>query len=157
MSVDTNLNRLLLDEMEQLRQEIVTGLQQAGKTATGRTANAIRIAVNGNRAQLEAPSYLLTLETGRAPARSSGDKQQFIENLKAWIVAKGISYKDDNDLQRLAGFFRWYINKLGTKQFRMGERLNIISPAIEKFADKINAKAAELYTIEISNVINSIQ
>ncbi len=157
MSVEAKVSDLLYNELQQLRQDIVSGLEQAGKTATGSTAAAIQVVVNGEGAQLQAPSHLLTLENGRGPARgSSSDKQQFINNLKTWIVAKGISYKDENDLQRLAGFFRWYINKFGTKQYRQGQQYDIITPAIERFKEKVNSKIADLHSAEVANLVSII-
>lgn len=153
MSLDADIGSLLNDEFQQLRQEIASAIEQSGKSATGRTVSAIQVVANGRQAQLEAPSHLFTLETGRGPARSSGDKQQFIESLKAWIVAKGISYKDEQDLQRLAGFFRWYINKFGNKQYRSGRQEAILTPAIERFADTVNGKLAGLYVDELMKLI----
>ena len=154
MSIENDVSSLLSDELQQLKQELVSSITQAGKSATGRTVNAIQVFASGKRGRLEAPSHLFTLETGRGPARGgSSDKQQFIENLKAWIVAKGIPYKDENDLQRLASFFRWYINKFGTKQYRSGGRNDIITPAIEKFLKSVNSKIPNLYSSKLSGIL----
>lgn len=154
MNTDIRINQLLENEINLFRQDIVTTLQQAGKTATGHTTNAIQTSTRDKHATLEAPSYLFTLENGRGPARgSNSSKQQFIENLKEWIVAKGISYKDENDLQRLAGFFRWYINKFGTKQFRQGSRQDIITSAIDKLTQSVNEKIPKVYTNGLANIM----
>lgn len=150
MSIEAKVNSLLWYEMQLLRLDIINALDHADKTATGLTAESIQIVTSNNSMQLQAPSHLLTLEEGRGPARNSNsDKQQFIENLKAWILAKGISYKDENDLQRLAGFFRWYINKFGTKQYRQGKREEIVTDTIERFKKSVNGKLTDLYTAEL--------
>ncbi len=153
MSVTEQVNGVLRSELVQLRQSIIGRLEQAGKTATGATAAAIQVLEGGDGPYLQLPSYIFTLESGRAPASNgSGDKQRFIDNLKAWIVAKGISYKDEADLQRLAGFFRWYINKFGTKQYRQGGRNDIITSALERFKESVGGKVAEVYAKELASL-----
>lgn len=153
MSIETKVTNLLWYELQLLRQDIINALERTDKTATGRTDEAIQVVVNGNGAELQGPAHLFTLESGRGPARGgSNDKQQFIENLKAWIIAKGISYKDENDLLRLAGFFRWYINKFGTKQYRQGKREDVVAPAVERFKKSVNGKLADIYTTELGKL-----
>ena len=156
MSIDSSISGLLNDELQTLRQDIVSAVEQSGKSATGRTVSGIQVVASGKQAQLEVPSHLFTLETGRGPARSGGDKQQFIENLKAWIVAKGISYKDEQDLQRLAGFFRWYINKFGTKQYREGRYQPGVTPVIDRAGESLHRKISDLCTNEFSKSICTV-
>lgn len=154
MSIDKSVSKLLTDEMLWLKQDIVRNMEQAGKTVTGRTKNSLQVFASGKQAVLEGASHLHTLESGRGPARGgAGDKQQFIQNLKEWIVAKGISYKDEQDLQRLASFFRWYINKFGISLYRRGGRKDIFTPAIEKFTKSVNAKIAKVYASELVRII----
>lgn len=134
---------VLESELERLRTDIIESMIREDKRATGRTAQQITYDAEdtdvGIVGRLYVPSYFPTLQRGRPPARSGSgsDKQAFIDNLRQWIVAKGLQYKDEKDLQRLANFLRWRINKLGNKDYQQRKERDIYDTNVENFAQRI--------------------
>ena len=98
--------------------------------------------------------YSGTLEKGRGSAKGKGSgNSDFLQNLKEWIVARNISYKDEKDLERLAKFLKWYINKNGTKLFRSGKTQDIFTTPIKDFTERISLRISSFYEKDIQNNI----
>ncbi|HVV54582.1 MAG TPA: hypothetical protein VHC47_04630 [Mucilaginibacter sp.] len=92
---DSNLNlpfNGLESFLELLKTDTIHSLQANGKMTTGRAAEQITIAGEGNRAQLEIPGYMLLLEKGRGPTSPNAlpCNPPMIERIKTWCNAKGI-------------------------------------------------------------------
>ncbi|MDR1197746.1 MAG: hypothetical protein LBK94_01865, partial [Prevotellaceae bacterium] len=143
------ISRMLDSELARLQQGIITAHEQAGQVATGRTKAMLEHNVSGMSGVLLGAPWTFTLERGRGPAHGGNSKGAFLENLKQWIVAKGIPYKDNADLERLANFFRWHINKFGTRLWQSGGRQDIFTPAINEFSDNVANGVASIYVEEI--------
>ena len=137
-----NAQEIIQTEFNALRTDIINRMTSAGQMATGRTARKFTVEnVSDSHGELWGAMWTFSLEKGRGPAKGKGNSSgDFVANLKLWIVAKGIQVKDEKDLDRLAKFFAWYINKFGTGLFRRGGRTDIYTPAIDQFMKNIKEK-----------------
>ncbi|MDR2065472.1 MAG: hypothetical protein LBP85_07190 [Prevotellaceae bacterium] len=145
------IEKMLDNEFASLQQNIINTHEQAGQVATGKTRSALEHSVSGLSGILLGAPWTFTLERGRGPAKSGNSQGAFLENLKQWIVAKGIPYNDNEDLERLAKFFKWYINKFGTNLWRKGGRQDIFTPAIKEFSNNVANGVANIYVDEVTN------
>ena len=62
--------------------------------------------------------------------------------------------KDNKDLDRLARFFRWYINKHGSKAWRDKKEYDIYDTAIADFEKRIEERFTILYEQQITKAID---
>ena len=153
-NIDNEVTKLLDDGLSKLKEDIIANIERAGKSATGTTVKALEHSVSGFRGMLEGAPWTFTLERGRGKAkRNTGQKKEFIEGLKRWIVARGIPVNSQEDLERLAKFFRWYINEHGTKLFREKGRKDIFTPPINEFTDSLSENLSNLYVEEIISTL----
>lgn len=148
----TLVGNILSEELTRCKDEIISSEEAEGMVATGKTKASYQVEMSDYSGQLIGAGYTNTFETGRGPAREGNEaKQAFIDNLKEWIKARGIVYKDEGDLYRLANFFRWYMNKHGNKLYRSGRKQDIFTTAIESMQTRVIDRIAALYTAEIVN------
>jgi len=96
--------------LDQIKTDLINSMQAKGSYATGRTANDIKIVVEGDTAQLQIPGILQTLEKGRGPTSKNAPPgiPLMIERIKQWCQAKGIP-------EREAWAIKKAIDKYGTK------------------------------------------
>ena len=147
---------ILNQEFETLLSDVVARHEQAGQVATGKTRASFSHSLTGAQSGVfEGAFYSGALERGRGPARGGGGgNSDFLDNLKQWIVAKGLNYGgNEKGLERLAKFFRWYINKNGTKLFRSGQTEDILSTPINDFSERVSNRVGALFANEITNDI----
>jgi len=96
--------------LDQIKTDLINSMQAKGSDATGQTANQIKIVVEGDKAQLQIPGILQTLEKGRGPTSKNAPpgNPPMIERIKQWCKAKGIP-------EREAWAIKKAIDKYGTK------------------------------------------
>jgi len=126
--------------LDQLKTDLINSMQADGSHATGRTTNDIKVVVEGDKAQLQIPGILQTLEKGRAPTskNSQPGSPPMIERIKQWCQAKGIP-------GRKAWAIKKAIDKYGTKPKPglLTEPLSTknldrrLKPVMEKMADEL--------------------
>jgi hypothetical protein len=128
--------------LEAIRADIINSLQANGKDTSGQTAKQLTITTDGQSAQLELPSYMQLLETGRGPTSPdavAGDPPM-IQRIQQWCQEKGIPDK-------AAWAIKKSIDKKGFKgipgllseplsDYNINRRLN---PILEQMADEIMA------------------
>ncbi len=104
--MQTNFNTFL----NQIKTDLINSMQAKGSYGTGRTANDITVVVEGDKAQLQIPGILQTLEKGRGPTSKNAPpgSPPMIERIKQWCQAKGIP-------EREAWAIKKAIDKYGTK------------------------------------------
>lgn len=146
---------ILSKELEVLQQDIIKRHEESGQVATGKTRAAFSNRLtSSNVGVLEGAMYAGALERGRGPSSGKGSgNSNFIQNLKEWIVARGLTYKDEADLERLAKFLKWYINKNGTKLFRSGQTKDIFTTPISDFTERLTTKISSAFEKTIENEI----
>lgn len=138
-----NPDEIIRTELEALKTSIINRSRAAGQRATGKTEALFEVkGVTDEHGEFWGALWTYTLEKGRAPSSGKGTSSggDFVKNLKEWIVVRGIPYKDERDLERLAKFFAWYVNKFGTKLYKAGGRTDIYTPPIEQFLKNVREK-----------------
>ncbi|MDR1454649.1 MAG: hypothetical protein LBJ01_03260 [Tannerella sp.] len=142
---------ILREELERLRDDIIRRQKDAGAWASGKTAAGYEVAVeSGTRGWLGGYSYAGVLEKGRKPGKVP---VYFKEIIRRWIVAKGLQYKDDKDLNRMAASIAWVIRKKGTKLHRDGREVYIFDTPMKDFTDRLADRLASFYSIQTSNEV----
>lgn len=96
--------------LEQIKTDLINSMQAKGSYTTGRTTNDIKVVVEGDKAQLQIPGILQTLQKGRGPTskKAPPGSPPMIERIKQWCQAKGIP-------EREAWAIKKAIDKYGTK------------------------------------------
>jgi len=153
--MDAEIPKILNEEFASLEYEIKQRHIQAGQNVTGHTLSLYSYTVNGFHGYLEGAAYVGTLERGRGPAKGgNSNNTDFLDNLKQWIVSRGLDYGDSPEgLERLAKFLKWYINKNGNKLFRSGQTEDIFSTPINDFIERVSTRLSDLYLLDIDNKI----
>ena len=141
---------ILREELDVLLDKITARMEEQGKVVSGRTRDALEVNVSELHGQLIGPSYMGVLERGRKPGKGPSN---FVEILKEWIIAKGLSFEDEEDLTRYANAIKWKIIREGSALFRSGQRDDVFSTPIEEFSDTMARRLAGLYQTEIDNQI----
>ena len=146
---------ILKDELGRLQSDIIKRHEQSGQVATGRTkASFSNYLTSENSGVLEGAMYAGTLERGRGAAKGKGSGQSnFLQNLKEWIVVRGLEYKDEADLERLAKFLKWWINKNGTKLFSSGKTIDIFTTPLNEFTERLSGRLGKNISGNIENEI----
>lgn len=143
---------ILREELERLKSDIGDALRRNDKVVTGKTLRSLSVEVNGKNGALWGADYIQNVKRGRRP-RQSTEESDFLQNLKQWIVARHIPVKDNKDLDRLARFFRWYINKYGSKAWREGKEYDIYDTAIREFEERLEKRIIAIYENQITKDI----
>ncbi len=137
----------LLRAYGELGVELLKGLVPK---VTGKTASSIRYVATENRLTIYGRAFFRSMETGRAPRRSSS-YGGFDEHLEDWLKAKGFPTKTTKSGKIYykigpnwysAESLAWKINKTGDKTFRQGGR-DIYFAQLEKFVKELTKKVAQ--------------
>jgi hypothetical protein len=142
---------ILCEELENLLRDIVERHERAGQVASGRTRASFEVVVSGLRGSLMGNKFPTpVLETGRKAGKTPHNFQSII---KEWIVAKGLKFHDEKQLNRWASAIAWKIRREGTKLYRSGGREDIFETAIADFRERLAERIATLFRAEIVNNI----
>lgn len=150
-----DIEEILKEELGFLENDITKRIKDSGQVATGKTIQSFEHYLSAkNKGELSGAMYSGTLERGRGPATGKGSgNSDFLANLKEWIQVRGLQYKDEADLERLAKFLKWWINKNGTKLFRSGKTIDIFTTPISDFTSRLSERISNAYTEDIENDI----
>lgn len=144
------IETILQEELEELKDEIIKRHENAKQVASGKTRDAFEIDVDGLHGILLGAPYSGVLESGRKPGKVP---YNFREILKKWAAVKGITFETETDLNRWAYFASKKIEREGTKLYRSGNNEDIFSTAVVEFEERLNNKIGDLFTIEMQNSI----
>ena len=143
--------KILSEELEQLKADIIQRQKAAGEMASGKTAAGYEVSVeNANHGWLSGFSYVGVLEVGRKPGKVP---MYFKEIIKRWIVAKGLQYQGEKELNRMAASIAWVIHKEGTTLHRHGYKVDIFDTPLKNFTDRLMNRLASYYTLQTVNEI----
>lgn len=142
---------ILSEELDQLRADIIIRHEKAGQVASGRTRDALEVKVTDlTSGQLLGPAYSGVLEKGR---KEGGVPKDFIDILKRWAAAKGITFSDEKQLTRWANAVKWKIIREGSKLYRSRQTEDIFTTPYESFGDRLYGRIAAYYEQDIKNQI----
>lgn len=145
-----NKEQILYDELVNLQNAIVNAQVQSGQVATGKTKSSFSVEATQFKGTLFGASYLGVLKTGRKPGKVPRD---FIDILKRWATAKGLSFSDEKQFNRWANAVKWKIIREGTKLYRSGQTIDIFDTPIENFSRSLAERTAIYYQEKIANEI----
>lgn len=138
---------IIREELDSLRQRIIQNIDSKGKRASGRTQESlvVNVTTQGGAVvgELLGRSYFGALETGSKPwsKQYARPPKFFIDIIKEWMVDKGISGE--------AGGIAYSIMKRGSAQFRAGTRTDIYSDEITTTCANIERRVAGLFEAQI--------
>lgn len=141
---------ILKEELNTLKEDIIKRQKDAGQYASGKTAAGYEVVVEPGHGWLGGYSYVGTLERGRRPGKAP---MYFEEIIKRWIVAKGLSYSSEKELDRWARAIAWSIRKNGSFLHRYGYEVDIFSTPIKDFTERMNSRLGSFYAADILNNI----
>lgn len=121
------MNNQLTLFLESLKTDLINSLQSKGSDASGQTAQQITIVTSGDKAQLQIPGFLQTLETGRGPTSKNAipGVPPMIQRIKQWCQAKGIPERE-----------AWAIKKTIDKRGIKGKPGILTEPLSEENIDR---------------------
>jgi len=145
------IDKILLSELEALRKDIIERNVQFGSVASGRTNKAFSTRLTGDLSGvLEGATYAGVLQRGRKPGKVPND---MVERIKEWIIAKGLAFKDEKDLDRFANSIKWSIIKFGSKLYRTKQEHDVFDTPIADFENRLASEIAAFYEAKSINEI----
>lgn len=143
---------LILDEeLEQLKSDIILRHEQSGQVASGKTKSEFEKRMPSDyNGQLLGAGYSGVLERGRKPG---GVPKDFIDILKRWAQAKGLSFKNEEQFDLWANAVKWKIIREGTKLYQSGQTQDIFTTPIDQFYQRLSERITNYYEQEITNEI----
>jgi hypothetical protein len=146
-----NGKQILQEELERLQEDIIFQQKEVNAWASGETAKGYSVKVeNDFHGTLEGYSYVGVLARGRKAGKVPF---HFNEIIKRWILAKGLQYKDERDLNRMASSIAWVIHKKGSQLHRNGHELDVFDTPLRNFADRMGERLSVMYREQIINEI----
>lgn len=146
-----SISQILNEELEQLKSDIIFRHEQSGQVASGKTKASFETSIpNDYTGQLLGVGYSGALERGRKPG---GVPRDFIEILRRWAQAKGISFKDEERFNIWANGVKWKIIKEGTKLYRSGLTEDIFTTPFEQFTNRLYTRIEVQFEQELTNQI----
>lgn len=147
----SSISQILTDELDELKSDIILRHEQSGQVATGETKDEFENKLTSDfSGQLLGASYSGVLERGRKPGKVP---REFIDILKRWAAAKGISFKDEEQFDRWANSVKWKIIREGTNLYKSGRTQDIFTTPIERFNERLALRVAGYFEQEIINKI----
>lgn len=143
--------------LEQLRGEISQSISSHGLTASGRTAQSMRVEASGSEVTLWGRAFFPALETGSSRwTGATGIRctfAQFREIIRDWVTSKGLSFGQHKEHERTIGAITATIIREGTTQKRRGSRLDVYSTLVDKAAKDCADLVADVVNAQVDNVI----
>lgn len=138
---------IVREELDALRQKIVENITRTGKRASGRTQDSlvVNVAQEGGSivGTIDGRAFFGALEIGSRPWRNQYARPPkfFIEIIEDWMRDKGMTGD--------AGGIAYTIMRRGSAQYRNGARTDVYSDDIVKTMDEINRRVGGLFEAQI--------
>lgn len=117
--------------LDKWKEDIVGNHERAGQVASGKTKNSFQVRMREDGGSIVGADYIYVLEKGRGRSkRSQGGILK--NNIKSWILAKGITPSGKVNLDDLAYLITRKIHEEGTQLFKNGGRTDIYSNVITR-------------------------
>lgn len=144
------------DELEQLKNRIISNMRSAGEVASGRTIRSLRVISDDEGAALISAQNMPfgVLETGRRGGKVPYGFSQIIYD---WMQAKGVhgtirgNMTQERADRSMAYVISRNIARHGTSLFRRGGRSDIYSNEIPRTVSVLVHKIAA--TVDVTNII----
>lgn len=145
------VDEIISKNFDILISDVKTRHSQAGQKVTGKTINSLQkdIIESGHHV-LYGNQYIGVLEHGRRPGKVP---YNFIQILREWANAKGITFENEKQAQRWLNYNLWSIKTFGTKMYRTKQTLDIFTTPIEQFKNRLSQELSDGIEIQITNNI----
>lgn len=132
-----SITQILTQEMATLTSELQQASQQQGLAADA----SFGYTVNGTTATLTGPDD------------EAGGSDNFPQQLQAWIEARHIVIHSPDELDRVARFLHWWIQKNGTSQFATSQPASattgLYTKPVADFRSRLGSRVAEYFKNQI--------
>jgi hypothetical protein len=138
------IEEMMREVFEQMRQDIIARHEQAGQVASGRTRDSLRSEIvpgmSSVTATLYGRKYFAALETGSKPwaKQYQHPPKPFVETIAEWMKDKGITGVSAYLVARK-------IMQEGSSLYRSGGRNDIFTPAMQDAERKIDEQISALF------------
>lgn len=169
VGIKGQVTSILTEELEDLKEQILSHHKDAGQVASGRTGDSMHVDVSENEGTLFGRVAFGTLETGRAAGAVPNNFQAII---RQWMSDKGIKanpipYKTNRrhkytEQERgdmaLSYLIARKIRNEGTKLFRQGGRADIYSNVVPSVRERILQRLVGIMKVEVDSIkINKVE
>lgn len=155
---------IIFEELEDLRNRIISNIDSTGRKASGKTGNSMRVDRQEDGCVLVGRRAFSTLEDGRKPGAVPANFRSII---KQWILDKGISYNAipykripsekwqpkytpaERGLMSLSGAIAYKIAKEGTSLYRAGGDNDVYSNEIPYVIENIKKRLGSAFKTEV--------
>ena len=141
-----DVQQILSEELNTLKSDIIIRHEASGQKASGKTEQGFEIVVSGSVGQLLGYSYVGVLGTGRRPGKVP---REFVDILKRWAQAKGISFSNEKQFTIWANAVKWKIIREGTKLYRSGIHQDIFETPIENLKVRVTKRVSDYFDEQI--------
>jgi hypothetical protein len=142
------IKKILQSSSEKAFKDIKVNVRK--QKATGKTLNALFNRVTENSITMGGDGGLSWLETGRGPAKTNSPKFE-TQSLIDWMDAKGIgSSLNTKEKTRLANFFKYRINRFGTKKWQQGKGTivdDVYTSRLQELTKEVNSELRNIRDI----------
>lgn len=152
MTITTDVQRVLAEELEAGRKAIISNSKRAGQEASGKTYRSMRVEVlpmpeGGVRGVLSARPFFAALETGTRPwtTQYKTAPKFFAEIIEEWLQDKGLTINPYAVATT--------IMRKGSKLYRQGGRRDIFTPVVEEVAKNVQERTAGIFQAVIAESV----
>lgn len=144
---ETDIQRILIEELEALKRRISDNIGNAGQRASGRTQEGMSVEVHGTYGELTGRQAFSTLEKGSRPweKKLSKTPKWFADIIQEWLEDKGLSGKLN------AWVVAHKIRTMGSQLRREGGRADIYSPEIETAMENISSRVSDYFSVLVTD------
>lgn len=151
MTIITDVERVLAEELEAGRKAIIENSKRAGQKASGKTYRSMRVEVmpmpDGTRGVMSARPFFAALETGSRPwtTQYKTAPKFFAEIIEDWLQDKGLTINPYAVATT--------IMRKGSRLYRQGGRRDIFTPVVEEIGENVQERTAGLFQSVIMDSI----
>lgn len=154
-------NRELTDavanRLQRLKEDIAESINRHGLTASGRTAQSLRVVVTDKEISLYGRAFFAALETGASRwTGATGVRctwNEFRNIIRDWVSAKGLVFGQAREQEQAISAITSKIIRTGTKQKRSGQRLDVYSSLVDEAVEDCANIMVDITNAQIDNTI----
>ncbi|OXA85200.1 hypothetical protein [Flavobacterium hibernum] len=151
MNIEDENQRILIEEMEAIKADILAVYNASGKRTSGEFENGLELKYEPNKATLFGYEYLAGRRAGKMPP---------IEAIEKWLEQKGIKpIESTMKISTLAYLIARKIAKEGTrKESQLQIYKQVITPQrIQDIMTKISQINVQLFVWELNQMLGSLE
>lgn len=152
------MSEAVAERVQQLRNDIAESISSHGLTASGRTAQSLRVVVTPTEVSLWGRAFFPALETGSSRwtgatgIRCTFDEFRMI--IRDWVQAKGLNFGQAREHERTISAITAKIIREGTAQKRSGQRLDVYTTLVDEAVEDCSNLVADVLNAKVDNVIS---